>query len=142
MLKINNIFYLTLILITFNLNSLYSNVTSLKRCTDQLNKLPLSQLRFNALYGDRDAQVLMGWIFYEGSKDVSQSYVEAVNWWTRAAKRGSVEARRNLGIIYEEGREGVPKNREEAMHWYNEAIEEGDKYAKDRLELMIKRDNF
>ena len=47
-----------------------------------------------------------------------------VNYWTRAAELGVLEAKVNLGLLYYDG-ELVPQNYDEAFKWFLEAAEEG-----------------
>jgi TPR repeat protein len=59
----------------------------------------------------------------ENGCGIAQNYVEAAQWFTKAADEGLAEAQFKLGTMYENGR-GVAKNTEVAAKWYKEAAEQ------------------
>lgn len=55
-----------------------------------------------------------------------KKYKEAVNWFNKAAAKGSQEAMFNLGLIYQLGAgTEIPVNEKEAVSWYQKAAEKG-----------------
>ena len=141
-------FYLTLVLIIFNLNNLYSEEKG--GCTELFSELQ-SELGRKALSGDINAQVALGNMYYFDKKN----YEEAAYWYRRAAEpidinyiiniltdmyykselinkiinkglsyakavERSSHAQYMLGTMYEKG-EGVTKNNKEATKWYKKA---------------------
>ena len=61
-----------------------------------------------------------------------ENYVEAVKWYTQAAKKGYAEAQRKLGICYHYGN-GVEHDYVEAVKWYRKAAEQGSSGAQVNL---------
>jgi len=70
--------------------------------------------------------------YYYGRNGKSQSYIEAVKWFRKAAEQGYAEAQNNLGYCYEYG-QGVEKNLAEAVSWYRKAAEQGHAAAQTNL---------
>jgi TPR repeat protein len=65
------------------------------------------------------AQRQTGW-HYEFGEGVAQNYVEAAQWYRRAAQQGDRVAQNNLGTLYLDGT-GVPRNPAVAFQWYSRA---------------------
>ena len=84
--------------------------------------------------GNATAQALMG-ILYSTGKGVTQSYIEAAEWYRLAANQGLASAQYNLGNLYGNG-QGVPQNYTEAMKWYHLAADQGDAKAQFNLGAM------
>jgi hypothetical protein len=59
---------------------------------------------------------------FESGNGVEQSYVEAANWYQRAAAQGIVKAQAELGNLYAKGL-GVPRDYEEAYFWLSLSID-------------------
>ena len=55
----------------------------------------------------------------------NQDYITAVEWYRKAAERGSAHAQCNLGFLYENG-QGVQKNNKTAIEWYRKAAEQNN----------------
>ncbi len=53
---------------------------------------------------------------YETGNGVEQDYVEAAEWYRKAADQGVAKAQKELGNLYAKGR-GVPRDYEEAYFW-------------------------
>ena len=126
MLKINNVFYLTLILITFNLNNLYSE--SKGGCKKQLSesyhleivfdprkenariellrviynkyKKELELLKKSAERGHPDSQFLLGLMYRYGTDNFQVDEKKAFGLFEKAAKQGHREAQYELGKMY------------------------------------------
>ncbi|MGJ3448431.1 tetratricopeptide repeat protein [Enterobacter sp. PTB] len=79
----------------------------------------------SAKKGNKDGQFAVGMVLlHEGKKD------EAVKWFEKSAKNGSMWAQERLGEIYEEI-ESV--NPERALFWYQKAANQGYTYAAYRV---------
>lgn len=61
-----------------------------------------------------------------------EDYVEAVEWFKKAAEKKHVEAQFYLGECYDLG-QGVTKNKVEAMKWFRKAAEQGHADAQFRM---------
>jgi hypothetical protein len=72
-----------------------------------------------AAEGDHAAETYVGEI-YEKGLGVPPDYVEAAQWYRRAADAGFARAAVNLGSLFEQGR-GVAKDPKQAMQWYRRA---------------------
>ncbi len=56
---------------------------------------------------------------------VAQDYVQARNWFLKAAEQGHEAARYNLGVLYHNG-QGVPQDYSMAYVWYDIAAAQGE----------------
>ena len=68
---------------------------------------------------------------------LTQSYQNALLWYTAAADHGHASAQYNLGVIYQHGK-GVPKNDQMAFKWFQDAAEGGHSRAKVALQEFAK----
>ena len=93
--------------------------------------------REKAEQGDAEAQLRLGWMYYEG-EGVPQDFVEAVKWYRKAAKQEYADAQYNLGWMYRKG-DGVPQDEVEAVKWWRKAAEQGFAVAQFNLGLMYDR---
>ena len=84
------------------------------------------QLLRRAEQGDVEAQFNLGLMSLSG-KGVPQNYIEAANWYRKAAEQGPVWAHK-LGLRYATGWD-VPEDDTEAVKWYRKAAEQGDALA-------------
>ena len=116
MLKINHIFYLTLILIIFNFNSLYSNQIECKKSISPL--LSLKGVEKLANSGHMHANFELGRRHY-----VLKDFEEAAKWFRKASNQGLTEAQAILGSMYKE-RLGVPQSDKMALEWFSKASEQ------------------
>ena len=88
--------------------------------------------------GFMGAQESLG-IFSETGIGMEQaSPAEALEWYKKAVRQGSLDAATNIGLMYAEGR-GVPKNPAEAVTWLRQAAEGGDAAAQYNLALIYRR---
>ena len=76
----------------------------------------------------------LGRIYATGS-GVEKDYVEAFNWYKRAARAGNTDAMYNLCEAYEHGT-GVREDIQQAVNWYDQATLGGNKAAKAALERL------
>jgi hypothetical protein len=68
---------------------------------------------------------------YEDGKGVTQDYVQAVTWYTKAAEAGIADAQYNLASKYYGGK-GVPQDYVRAHMWANLAAFKNSEYVKKR----------
>jgi TPR repeat protein len=88
--------------------------------------------------GFMGAQESLG-IFSETGIGMEQaSPAEALEWYKKAVRQGSLDAATNIGLMYAEGR-GVPKNPAEAVTWLRQAAEGSDAAAQYNLALIYRR---
>lgn len=80
-------------------------------------------LRRPAAQGDARSQNNLGYL-YEHGLGVGQSYVEARNWYGKAAEGGLAEAKFNLATLYHHGR-GISQNPELAAPLFTAAAQAG-----------------
>ena len=74
-------------------------------------------------------------IFQGGKYYSDENFIEAYNWWKKAAKLGHPTAQYNLGFMYDHG-EGVTQNYKNALKWYMKAAESGNRSAQNNLAIM------
>lgn len=84
-----------------------------------------------SLDGDAESQYQLGKALLEGHA-VRQNQKLAIEWITKAAKQGYVNAQRTLGKCFEEGI-GVTRDYDFAFNWYSKAVKQGDKRALNHL---------
>ena len=94
----------------------------------------IAEIRSDAERGDADAQINLG-VLYEKGDGVVQDYVEARNWYLKAAERGDIDAQFNLGLLYATG-QGIPQDYVEARNWWLKAAEQGYVDAQFNLGLL------
>jgi hypothetical protein len=54
----------------------------------------------------------------------SKDYVQAMQWWRKAADQGYAGAQNNVGVLFNKGW-GVPQDYGQAMQWYRKAADQG-----------------
>lgn len=69
--------------------------------------------------GGAQEQFFLGWK-YENGEGVTQSYENAIKWYSKAADQGHSNAQYNLGVLYRNGF-GVQQDDQEAIKWYRKA---------------------
>lgn len=74
----------------------------------------------------------LGWLQTQETENKKPNWVEAVKWFTLAAKLGSADAQCNLGICYHNGW-GVQKDVNKAIELYTAAAEQGLAQAQNNL---------
>lgn len=88
------------------------------------------QLVQAAEQGDSEAQLMLGSLLCKkaegeertGYAEQLKGYIEAAQWFRRAAEQGNADACFELGFSYNYG-EGVDQDYEEAVKWYKKAID-------------------
>lgn len=81
-------------------------------------------MRVKAEQGDADAQFGLG-LRYGAAQGVSQDFVQAAEWYRKAANQNHVLAQFNLGLMYAKG-QGMPRDDAAALVWIRKAAEAGD----------------
>jgi len=97
----------------------------------------LGDLRNLAQQGDAASQFALG-AHYATGDGVSQDYVEAVRWFSKAAEQGHIVAQATLGAYYWAGR-GVPSDLQKAYFWSVLAQTGGDEASKYRVAVLASR---
>ncbi len=72
---------------------------------------------------------------YTNGKGVPRDYVQAVEWYRKAAEQGFTTAQFNLASMYQSG-QGVPKDLGQAVVWYRKAAAQGYANAQSNLGFM------
>ena len=85
-------------------------------------EMNILELYSDAQQGDVVAQFSLGWCYKYG-EGVKKDYVQAVNWYRKAAEQEYAEAQFFLGLCYESG-EGVEKDLVEAVKWFRKAAKQ------------------
>lgn len=98
--------------------------TNLTPGQDMLDPANLAQL---LRQGDVRAMNNVGLLWAKGYNG-KQSWVEALNWWKEAAKRGYTVAMNNIGLTYANGH-GVEQDFKEAFNWWHQAAFLGNAWA-------------
>ena len=98
--------------------------TDLTPGKDMLDPANLAQL---LRQGDVRAMNNVGLLWAKGYNG-KQSYVEAMNWWKEAAKRGYTVAMNNIGLLYAKGN-GVEQDYKEAFNWWHQSAFLGNAWA-------------
>lgn len=92
----------------------------------------LEDLQSSAAKGDIQAELQIGYLYENGRKGVSKSYVDAMTWFRKAAEQGNSEAQNDVGLLYQNGW-GVEKDNKMAAGWFQKAIDQGYEPAKYNL---------
>jgi TPR repeat protein len=71
---------------------------------------------------------------------VPQDYLQARQWYAKAADQGRAEAQTSLGTMYLTGH-GVPQDYQQALFWFRLAANQGNPMAYTKLGLMYERGN-
>ena len=61
---------------------------------------------------------------YEKGRGVRKDYVQAVQWYRKAAEQGNAKAQYNLGLMYANGK-GARQNPVIAKEWFGKACDNG-----------------
>ena len=85
-----------------------------------------------SIQDDAAAQFKLGWMYANGL-GMSKDYLQAVNWYSKAAEQEFAEAQFWLGVMYENGY-GVTKDFSKALRLYVKAAAHGDENATIALE--------
>ena len=91
------------------------------RATTEVGKFRIELYHPPAEQGNTEAQIVLGWMYYNG-EGVPQDFAEAAAWYRKAAKQGDAGAQTTLWEMYLHG-EGVPQDDVEAVAWHRKAAE-------------------
>lgn len=87
--------------------------------------------------GDPNAQNEVGILYSEG-RGLPQNYLEAKDWFKKAADQGHAGAQVNLGTLYSLG-QGAPYSDHMALFWFQKAAEQRNALAFAKLGMMYER---
>jgi TPR repeat protein len=91
-------------------------------------------------HGFMAAEELLG-IFLERGLGVAQpSPLEAIDWYKKAVKQGSLDAATNVALMYEDGI-GIPQDSAQALTWFGRTAEGGPSAAQYSLALIYQQCN-
>lgn len=85
-----------------------------------------AEFKRSATNGNRDAQVLLGFMYLgliEGGLLIDEK--KAAEWFRKAAEQGQAEAQYQLGLIYYTGNKSIKRNKTQAFSWFKKAAEQG-----------------
>jgi TPR repeat protein len=85
--------------------------------------------------GDKEAQLSLGNLCFDGGAGITTKIQDALYWWTEAAKQGEAMAQYNLGITYYRG-EVVPQDYRQAYSWMKMASDQNLAAAQRVLGVM------
>ncbi len=81
-------------------------------------------------YEDAEVQFNMGLKY--ASRGVAEDFVQAAEWYHKAAGQCHCLAQFNLGVMYAQG-QGVPKDEAQSLIWFGKAAQQGDAGAQFQL---------
>jgi hypothetical protein len=90
----------------------------------------------DAIEGSAEAQYTLGQLCRTGNGWANRDPMEALNWYTLAARQGHAGAQSDLGAMYEHGM-GMPVNVAEAARWYRLAADQGFATAQFNLAQLL-----
>jgi TPR repeat protein len=99
----------------------------------------LQKALIKAEQGDAEAQYGLG-LMFGNSPGETQDFVQAAQWYLKAANQNHSLAQFNLGIMYAKG-QGVALDAVEAARWLQRAADLGDAGAQFNLGLIRHRDS-
>ncbi len=73
-----------------------------------------------------------------GRDQKQPAFAEALDWYNKAAKQGSIDAATDIALLYANGK-GVARDPAQAVAWFRRAAESGDGSAQYNLALMYER---
>lgn len=82
-----------------------------------------------ANHGNAEAQNLIGNMYF-GGDGIPKNYVQAVNWWGKAAGQDNLRAVASLGEAYLVGIGPIHRNRNKALKYLLYAAEKGNRHAR------------
>jgi len=98
--------------------------------TETLSQTPTStdEILDKANNNDSQAQLLIAQRYYNGTEGYTMDKQQALEWFTRSANNGNLEAMKLLATMYETG-DGIEKNLQSAFKYYFTASRQEDKEA-------------
>ena len=102
----------------------------------QVSGLEITQVRYEAEYGDKDAAYFLG-IMYRTGMGVSSDCLKALKWTKQAALQGHTLAQSHLGKMYSTGcGEMITKDPLRAYKWTALAAKQGLRFAGNSLQAL------
>jgi TPR repeat protein len=98
---------------------------------------PTEMYELAAKHGDITAEYNLGMLYLEGD-GVPPNAKQAVDWLTKAAQHGHVQAMCNLGVVLAIGAEQVPADVPAAIKWLKRSANKGDSLAKQALSKIYR----
>ncbi len=102
-----------------------------RKIFSQSQKPVLKVTHSNADYGDAEVQFGMG-LKFANSEGATRDYVQAAEWYRKAADQSHSLAQFNLGMMYAQG-QGVPQDDTQSVMWFGKAAQQGDAGAQFNL---------
>ena len=81
-----------------------------------------TELKEKAEEGDSEAQVNLGWCYFDGL-GIDKDYKKAASWYQKAAEQNNPWGELNLAICFKEGK-GVPKNLLKAFKYFERSAKQ------------------
>jgi TPR repeat protein len=97
----------------------------------------VSEALKRAQAGDPNAQNELGLLYSEG-RGLPQNYLEAKDWFKKAADQGHAAAQVNLGTLYSLG-QGAPYSDQMALFWFQKSADQRNALAFAKLGMMYER---
>ncbi len=98
----------------------------------------MDSLLSKAKAGDIEAQTELGHLYARGAQGAKQDFAKAVEWFTRAADKGSSPAQRALGLMFLHGR-GVTQDLTYAVQRLGQAALSGDPRSQHWLGVVYEK---
>ncbi len=95
----------------------------------------LDYARHAASLGHAGGEVLLGFLYAQGSGGVVQNHDRALQWFSKAVDKGHSMAMNNLGVMYEQGL-GVKKDLRLALKYYQQAATQNNALAQKNFERL------
>lgn len=96
-------------------------------------------LRADALAGDPEAQVELGYAYINGDGELNHNAKEAFKWFELAARQGNINGQSSLAMCYREGW-GVVKDINKAKEWFEKSAIQGHLYAANELGEIFEKE--
>ncbi len=113
-------------------------ISEAKKWELKLAEQELKLTEQKAAQDDAGAQFGLGRRYAEG-QGVPRNHAEAMEWYLKAAERGSVQAQWTLAHIYHTG-QNVPPNNVEAYKWYTILVAHGDTGAAVTRDVVLAKE--
>ena len=85
--------------------------------------------------GNTKALILMADIYHWGMGGIAINYAEAMNWYTKAADKGEINAFYSIGSHYSLGY-GVTRSNTKAMEWFKKGADKGDTSSMNSIAII------
>jgi hypothetical protein len=109
-----------------------------KRAYRDWSKWTTDQVKAAANASDEEAQWALGGWYEKGMSSLQQDYVEAAQWYRKAAEQGDGDGQNDLGRMYQSGW-GVDKDFAQAANWYRKGADQGEDWAQNNLGFLYQQ---